>query len=87
MGDCSAREEVEEIIQASPKVYFWSDYNSVQWMRKQPDPRGKISIWILELEAINYVVIFRKGSKIRRQISLVGQKAIQNMRLMKKKSF
>ena len=50
-------------LQAAPKVYFWSDHNSLQWMRKQPDPRGKFSRWILELEAINYEVIFRKGSE------------------------
>ena len=63
MGDCSGREEVEETTSSAPKVYFWSDHNSLQWMRKQPDPRGKFSRRILELEAINYEVIFRKGSE------------------------
>ena len=32
-------------------------------MRNHPDPLGKFSRWILELETINYEVIFRKGSE------------------------
>ena len=31
------------------------------WLRQKRDPRGKFARWLLELEAINYVVKYRRG--------------------------
>ena len=31
------------------------------WLRQKRDPRGKFARWLLELDAINYVVKYRRG--------------------------
>ena len=49
-------------LQAAKEVVVWSDHNPLEWMRKQRDPRGKFVRWILELEPINYLIWYRRGS-------------------------
>ena len=35
-------------LEAADRVVVISDHNFLQWMRTQPDPRGKFSRWIME---------------------------------------
>ena len=43
-------------LEAADRVVVISDHNFLQWMRTQPDPRGKFSRWIMELEPLQYEV-------------------------------
>ena len=52
---------MEEATTSRPESVFASDHNPLQWMRKQPDPRGTFGRLLLELESIDYEVENRKG--------------------------
>ena len=41
-------------LEAGVSVVVISDHNSLQWMRSQPDPRGKFARWKMELEPLRY---------------------------------
>jgi hypothetical protein len=49
-------------VEAAPKVHVITDHNPIVWLRKQKDPRGKFARWIIELEAVDYDISYRKGS-------------------------
>ena len=38
-------------LDEAEKVVFLSDHNSLQWMRRQRDARGKFARWIMEVES------------------------------------
>ena len=38
-----------------------SDHERLQWLRKQHDPRGKFSRWIMELEQYEYRFEYKPG--------------------------
>ena len=58
----AATRKWKEYIQAATKVIVLSDHNPLTWLRKQKDPRGKFARWLMELEAINYEIQYRKLS-------------------------
>lgn len=47
---------MEEATTSRPESVFASDHNPLQWMRKQPGPRGTFGRLLLELESIDYEV-------------------------------
>ena len=46
---------------AASKLYFVTDHQPLEWLRKRKDPRGKYARWILELESLNYEIVSRNG--------------------------
>ena len=48
-------------IKGGPKLILRSDHEPLQWLRKQTDPRGKFSRWIMELEQYEYVFEYKSG--------------------------
>ena len=50
-------------LRAATHVKIQTDHNPLVWLRKQRDPRGKFTRWILELESINYSIEYIKGTE------------------------
>ena len=44
-------------------IVFYTDHEPLRNIRKQKDPRGKISRWILELENLDYTIKYLKGQE------------------------
>ena len=57
----AASRKWRKYLDAAEKVVFLSDHNSLQWMRRQRNPRGKFARWIMELDSLNYEIQYRKG--------------------------
>ena len=57
----AASRKFSKYLQAAGQVIISSDHNPMVWLRQKRDPRGKFARWLLELEAINYVVKYRRG--------------------------
>ena len=57
----AATRKWRKYLQAASAVEIWTDHNALQWLRRQKDPRGKFSRWLIELQSINYNIIYRKG--------------------------
>ena len=57
----AATRKWRKYLEAAGRVIIFSDHNSLQWLRRQLDPRGKFSRWIMELECINYEIRYCKG--------------------------
>ena len=50
-------------LRAATNIKILTDHNPLVWLRKQKDPRGKYTRWILELESINYFIEYVKGTE------------------------
>ena len=61
MGLVADSRKLRNYLDAADKVVSLSDHNSLQRMRRQRDPMGKLSIWTMELESLNYEIQYRKG--------------------------
>ena len=48
-------------IKGAPSLILRSDHEPLQWLRKQRDPRGKFSRWIMELEQYEYQFEYKPG--------------------------
>ena len=48
-------------IKGAHKVILRADHEPLQWLRKQSDPRGKFSRWIMELEQYEYNFEYKPG--------------------------
>ena len=48
-------------IKGAPKLILRADHEPLKWPRKQHDPRGKFSRWIMELEQYEYVFEYKSG--------------------------
>ena len=48
-------------IKGAPKLILRSDHEPLQWLRRQADPRGKFSRWIMELEQYEYSFEYKSG--------------------------
>jgi hypothetical protein len=57
----SACRKFNVYIKGAPKLILISDHEPLQWLRKQKDPRGKFSRWILELEQYDYQFKHKPG--------------------------
>ena len=57
----AAARKWRKYLVAAPLVRIVTDHNPLQWLRKQSDPRGKFSRWIIELESFNYQIEYRRG--------------------------
>ena len=42
---------------AVSKVILITDYNPLQWLRAQKDPRGKFARWLIDLEELPYEIL------------------------------
>lgn len=51
-------------IKGAPSLVLRSDHEPLQWLRKQRDPRGKFSRWIMELEQYDYKFEYKPGKDI-----------------------
>ena len=58
----AASRKFSKYLQATEQVVISSDQNPLVWLRQKPDPRGKFARQLLELEAINYIVGYRRGA-------------------------
>ena len=58
----AASRKFSKYLQAAGQVVISSDHNLLVWLRQKRDPRGKFARWLLELEAINYTVRYRRGA-------------------------
>ena len=57
----AATRKWRKYLQAASVVEIWTDHNALQWLRRQKDPRGKFTRWLIELETISYNIMYRKG--------------------------
>ena len=57
----TASRKWREYLQAASVVEIVTGHNPLQWLRKQSDPRGKFARWVIELESINYHIMYRWG--------------------------
>ena len=62
-GVMAATRKFSKYLRAATSVKIFTDHNPLVWLRKQKDPRGKYTRWILELESINYSIEFVKGTE------------------------
>ena len=58
-----ASRKLSKYLYAAERVIISSDHNTLLWLRQKRDPRGKFARWLLELEGLNYVVKYRRGSE------------------------
>ena len=58
----SATRKWYDYLRAATHVYLITDHNPLVWMKKQKDPRNTFARWIMELEDLDYEVVYRKGS-------------------------
>ena len=49
--------KAETLLQSSSRTHFITDHELLEWLRERKDPRSKYARWILELEALNYMII------------------------------
>ena len=45
------------------KIIIITDHKPLVWLRRQKDPRNKFARWLLELEAYDYEVEYRRGTE------------------------
>ena len=50
-----------DYLKAASHVYLISDHNPLSWLRAQKDPRHNFARWILELEELDYTIVYRRG--------------------------
>ena len=58
----SATRKWYDYLRAATHVYLITDHIPLLWMKKQKDPRNTFARWIMELEDLDYEVVYRKGS-------------------------
>lgn len=49
-------------VESAVELVLVTDHNPLVWLRNQTDPRGKFARWTMELEELNYKVVYRRGS-------------------------
>ena len=59
----AATRKFSKYLPAAPHVKILTDHNPLVWLKKQKDPRGKFTRWILELESINYLIDYIRGTE------------------------
>ena len=52
-----------DYLKAASHVNLISDHNPLAWLRAQKDPRHTFVRWILELEELDYAILYRKGKE------------------------
>ena len=50
-------------LRAAKKIIIITDHNPLVWLHRQKDPRNKFARWLLELEAYDYEVEYRRGTE------------------------
>ena len=46
------------------KVTIFTDHRSLEWLRQQKSPNGKLARWIFKLEEYDYTIVDRPGKLI-----------------------
>ena len=57
----SSCRKFKNYIKGAPMLILRADHEPLQWLRKQKDPRGKFSRWIMELEHYDYHFEYKRG--------------------------
>ena len=60
-GLVAATRKWRPYCRATSKIYLVTDYDSLKWLRTQPNPREKIGQLLIELEELNYKIRPRNG--------------------------
>ena len=58
-------QKIPSLCKRGPNILLRSDHQPLQWLRKQKDPRGKFSRWIMELEQYDLKIKYKPGLDIQ----------------------
>ena len=59
----SATRKWHEYLRAAVHEYLLTDHNPLVWMKRQKNPRNTYARWLMELEDLDYDIIYRRGSE------------------------
>ena len=48
-------------LRAATRIVIVTDHSPLTWLRRQKDPRNKFARWLLELEAYDYEIEYRRS--------------------------
>ena len=61
LGHHGCHAQMARLSERGDTVTLLTDHNPLAWLRKQKDPRYRYARWIMELEALNCQIVYRKG--------------------------
>ena len=59
--ECGSLVKASRKWRTASKVILITEYNPLEWLRVQKDPRGKFARWLIELEELPYEILYRNG--------------------------